>query len=233
MERDPGRPHHGRGRGCGRRRLPGHRGPPAQVRLAAGDRQPAGRGRHRRHLGGHGALRAAPGLRDPVLRLRLPVLPSDRESRRRDTASARRGASRSQLVVRMPYGGGVRALEHHSESEEQFYAHVPGLKMVVPSSPAQCPGAARGRHSRPGPRHLLRGQGALSRGQGGRAGRAGDHAARPRTPGAGGRGTSPWSPMGPWCGSPGRPPTRSSRRMASRPRSSISSRSRRSTARPW
>ena len=40
-----------------------------------------------------------------------------------------------QMVVRMPYGGGVRALEHHSESEEQFYAHIPGLKMVVPSSP--------------------------------------------------------------------------------------------------
>jgi pyruvate dehydrogenase E1 component beta subunit len=39
------------------------------------------------------------------------------------------------LVVRMPYGGGVRALEHHSESEEQFFAHVPGLKVVVPSSP--------------------------------------------------------------------------------------------------
>jgi pyruvate dehydrogenase E1 component beta subunit len=39
------------------------------------------------------------------------------------------------LVIRMPYGGGVRALEHHSESEEQFYAHIPGLKMVVPSGP--------------------------------------------------------------------------------------------------
>jgi pyruvate dehydrogenase E1 component beta subunit len=39
------------------------------------------------------------------------------------------------VVVRMPYGGGVRALEHHSESEEQFYAHVPGLKMVIPSGP--------------------------------------------------------------------------------------------------
>jgi pyruvate dehydrogenase E1 component subunit beta len=39
------------------------------------------------------------------------------------------------MVVRMPYGGGVRALEHHSESEEQFYAHVPGLKLVVPSGP--------------------------------------------------------------------------------------------------
>jgi pyruvate dehydrogenase E1 component beta subunit len=45
-----------------------------------------------------------------------------------------------QMVVRMPYGGGVRALEHHSESEEQFYAHIPGLKMVVPSGPR----AARG-----------------------------------------------------------------------------------------
>ena len=39
------------------------------------------------------------------------------------------------MVMRMPYGGGVRALEHHSESEEQFYAHIPGLKMVVPSGP--------------------------------------------------------------------------------------------------
>ena len=39
------------------------------------------------------------------------------------------------MVVRMPYGGGVRALEHHSESEEQFYAHIPGIKMVIPSSP--------------------------------------------------------------------------------------------------
>src|SRR2546428_2762890 len=39
------------------------------------------------------------------------------------------------MVIRMPYGGGVRALEHHSESEEQFYAHIPGLKMVIHSGP--------------------------------------------------------------------------------------------------
>jgi pyruvate dehydrogenase E1 component beta subunit len=39
------------------------------------------------------------------------------------------------LVVRMPYGGGVRALEHHSESEEAYYAHTPGLKVVIPSGP--------------------------------------------------------------------------------------------------
>jgi pyruvate dehydrogenase E1 component beta subunit len=39
------------------------------------------------------------------------------------------------MVIRAPYGGGVRALEHHSESREAFYAHMPGLKMVIPSGP--------------------------------------------------------------------------------------------------
>jgi pyruvate dehydrogenase E1 component beta subunit len=39
------------------------------------------------------------------------------------------------LVVRMPYGGGVRALEHHSESREATFAHTPGVKVVIPSTP--------------------------------------------------------------------------------------------------
>ena len=39
------------------------------------------------------------------------------------------------LVLRAPYGGGVRALEHHSESREAYWAHTPGLKMVIPSGP--------------------------------------------------------------------------------------------------
>lgn len=39
------------------------------------------------------------------------------------------------LVVRMPFGGGVRALEHHSESREVIYAHLPGAKVVLPSGP--------------------------------------------------------------------------------------------------
>lgn len=39
------------------------------------------------------------------------------------------------LVVRVPYGGGVRALEHHSEAREVLYAHMPGVKMVAPSGP--------------------------------------------------------------------------------------------------
>jgi len=45
------------------------------------------------------------------------------------------GRFHCQMVIRMPYGGGVRALEHHTESEEQFYAHIPGLTIVIPSGP--------------------------------------------------------------------------------------------------
>jgi len=39
------------------------------------------------------------------------------------------------MVIRMPFGGGVRALEHHSESREATYAHLPGAKVVIPSGP--------------------------------------------------------------------------------------------------
>ncbi len=39
------------------------------------------------------------------------------------------------MVLRFPYGGGVRALEHHSEAREVLYAHLPGLKVVIPSGP--------------------------------------------------------------------------------------------------
>jgi pyruvate dehydrogenase E1 component beta subunit len=46
-----------------------------------------------------------------------------------------RGRYTVPMVARMPYGGGVRALEHHSESREAYYAHTPGLKMVIPSGP--------------------------------------------------------------------------------------------------
>jgi pyruvate dehydrogenase E1 component beta subunit len=46
-----------------------------------------------------------------------------------------RGALHVPLVLRTPYAAGVRALEHHSESREAYYAHTPGLKMVIPSGP--------------------------------------------------------------------------------------------------
>jgi pyruvate dehydrogenase E1 component beta subunit len=44
------------------------------------------------------------------------------------------------LVIRIPYGGGIGAAEHHSESAETIYAHTPGLKVVVPSRPHDAKG---------------------------------------------------------------------------------------------
>lgn len=46
-----------------------------------------------------------------------------------------RGTYNLPMVIRMPYGGGIRALEHHSESIESLFAHIPGLKVVIPSTP--------------------------------------------------------------------------------------------------
>jgi pyruvate dehydrogenase E1 component beta subunit len=46
-----------------------------------------------------------------------------------------RGRVTVPVVMRAPYGGGIRALEHHSESREAIYAHTPGLKVVIPSGP--------------------------------------------------------------------------------------------------
>ncbi len=46
-----------------------------------------------------------------------------------------RGRFTCPLVVRAPYGGGIRAPEHHSESKEAFFIHEAGLKVVIPSTP--------------------------------------------------------------------------------------------------
>ncbi len=51
-----------------------------------------------------------------------------------------RGEFTVPLVVRTPYGGGIRALEHHSESMEAVFAHVPGLKVVIPADPYEAKG---------------------------------------------------------------------------------------------
>jgi pyruvate dehydrogenase E1 component beta subunit len=51
-----------------------------------------------------------------------------------------RGRFTCPMTVRAPYGGGIRAPEHHSESKEAFYVHEPGLKVVVPSTPHDAKG---------------------------------------------------------------------------------------------
>ncbi len=51
-----------------------------------------------------------------------------------------RGKYQTPIVIRMPYGGGINALEHHSESMEALFAHIPGLKVVIPSTPHDAKG---------------------------------------------------------------------------------------------
>lgn len=51
-----------------------------------------------------------------------------------------RGRLSCPLVLRAPFGGGIHAPEHHSESIEALFAHVPGLRVVIPSSPARAYG---------------------------------------------------------------------------------------------
>ncbi len=51
-----------------------------------------------------------------------------------------RGRLFCPMVLRMPYGGGIHAPEHHSESTEAMFAHFPGLRVVIPSSPGRAYG---------------------------------------------------------------------------------------------
>ncbi len=51
-----------------------------------------------------------------------------------------RGRLTCPVVYRAPYGGGIHAPEHHSESTEALFAHIPGLRVVIPSSPARAYG---------------------------------------------------------------------------------------------
>ena len=51
-----------------------------------------------------------------------------------------RGRLSCPMVLRAPYGGGIHAPEHHSESTEAMFAHIPGVRVVIPSSPARAYG---------------------------------------------------------------------------------------------
>jgi pyruvate/2-oxoglutarate/acetoin dehydrogenase E1 component len=51
-----------------------------------------------------------------------------------------RGTMEFPLTIRMPYGGGVRAPELHDDSPETYYVHTPGVKVAIPSTPADAKG---------------------------------------------------------------------------------------------
>lgn len=51
-----------------------------------------------------------------------------------------RGRLSCPMVIRAPFGGGIHAPEHHSESTEAMFAHIPGIRVVIPSSPSRAYG---------------------------------------------------------------------------------------------
>jgi len=51
-----------------------------------------------------------------------------------------RGRFTTPILVRCPIGGGIKALEHHSDSPETYFVHTPGLKVVIPSGPYDAKG---------------------------------------------------------------------------------------------
>jgi len=51
-----------------------------------------------------------------------------------------RGRMHCPMVLRVPWGGGIRAPEHHSEANEAIFTNVPGLRVVIPSSPSRAYG---------------------------------------------------------------------------------------------
>ena len=62
-----------------------------------------------------------------------------------------RGRLTCPMVLRAPFGGGIHAPEHHSESTEALFAHIPGLRVVIPSSPARAYGLLRAAINEPDP----------------------------------------------------------------------------------
>ena len=86
-------------------------------------------------LGGAAADRG-----DPVRRLHLPGLRPDRERAGEVPLPLAAGSTRRKVVIRAPYGGGIRGGHYHSQSPEAYFAHTPGLRVVIPSDPYQAKG---------------------------------------------------------------------------------------------
>jgi pyruvate dehydrogenase E1 component beta subunit len=66
-------------------------------------------------------------------------------------ANRTRGRVRLPMVIRVPYGGGIGGVEHHSDSSEAYYAHTPGLLVVTPATNTDAYGLLRAAIEHPDP----------------------------------------------------------------------------------
>ena len=76
------------------------------------------------------------------------------------------GLVKMPITIRIPFGGGIGAVEHHSESPETYFAHTAGLKVVACSNPSDAYWMIQQADRRRRPGDLLRAEAALPRGQG-------------------------------------------------------------------
>src|SRR5204863_6452826 len=142
------RPRHGRGcqrrrsrrgRRRQRRRLPRHRRSAATLRRGTGDRHAARRALDQRLCVGMAAQGLKPVGEIQFMGFLYPCIDQlvNHASRLRNRTQ---GRLTCPMVLRTPHGGGIRAPEHHSESTEAMLAHIPGLRVVIPSSPERAYG---------------------------------------------------------------------------------------------
>src|SRR5476649_2940633 len=128
-------------RGCRlfRRRLPRHRRPAEKVRSQALLRYADFRRRHYRHGHRHGGLWPQAGGGNPVRRLHPPAFDQlvSEAARLRYRSN---GEFWAPITVRAPYGGGIFGGQTHSQSPEAIFAHITGLKTVIPSNPYDAKG---------------------------------------------------------------------------------------------
>ena len=132
----PQGPHHGRGRRQARRRLPDHRRPAEGLRRGPRHRHPAGR--VRRSSAPRSAWPSAATGRSARSSSTASSSPASTRSSARSPSSttARPAWCKMPITIRIPFGGGIGAVEHHSESPEAYFAHTAGLKVVSCSNPS-------------------------------------------------------------------------------------------------
>ncbi len=126
---------HGRGHRPARRRLPRDRGPAGRVRRRSACSTP--RSPSPASSAPRSVSRCAATARSARSSSTASSSPASTRSPRswRSSPTGTRATQAFPVVIRVPYGGHIGAVEHHQESPEAYFAHTPGLRVVSPATP--------------------------------------------------------------------------------------------------